>query len=361
MNDADAMRLALELARLGEGNVNPNPLVGAVLVKDGQVVGRGYHRQFGEPHAEVFALEEAADASRGATMIVTLEPCCHHGKTPPCTDRIIEAGIRRVVLGIRDPNPLVDGKGIARLRKAGIEVTEGILAEEAARQNEIFLSFAATGRPFVQLKVALSLDGRIATRSGDSKWISGEASRTEAHRLRRKFASVLVGVGTVVADDPELSVRHVSGRNPIPIVLDNSGRIPESARLLASDASAIVVTSSMSAAKEHTLTSRGVRVWRLPLREELLDLPLLLTRLGEAKIDSVLVEGGGETAARFVEAGLVDKVAIFIAPMLIGGREATPAIGGLGAASISDAWRLRDVSVEKLTEDIYVTGYPRRG
>lgn len=361
MNDADAMRLALELARLGEGNVNPNPLVGAVLVKDGQIVGRGYHRQFGAPHAEVFALEEAADASRGATMIVTLEPCCHHGKTPPCTDRIIEAGIRRVVLGIRDPNPLVDGKGIACLREAGIEVTEGILAKSAARQNEIFLSFAATGRPFVQLKVALSLDGRIATRSGDSKWISGEASRTEAHRLRRKFASVLVGVGTAVADDPELSVRHVSGRNPIPIVLDPSGRIPEGARLLGSDTSAIVVTSSMSAAKEHTLTSRGVRVWRLPLREGLLDLPLLLTRLGEAKIDSVLVEGGGETAARFVEAGLVDKVAIFIAPMLIGGREARPAIGGLGAASISEAWRLRDVSVGRLTEDIYVTGYPRRG
>jgi len=361
VNNAEAMRLALDLAQLGEGNVNPNPLVGAVLVKDGRIVGRGYHRRFGEAHAEIFALEEAAEASRGATLIVTLEPCCHRGKTPPCTDRIIEAGVARVVLGIRDPNALVNGKGIACLREAGIEVTEGVLAEEAARQNEIFLCFAATGRPFVQLKIALSLDGRIATRSGDSKWISGEASRTETHRLRRKFASVLVGVGTVVADDPELSVRHVTGRDPIPIVLDPSGRIPQNARLLGSGASAIVVTSSMSAAKEHALTSRGVRVWRLPLQEGLLDLPLLLHRLAEASIDSVLVEGGGETAARFVEAGLVDKVAFFIAPMLIGGRKATPAIGGLGAARISEAWRLRDVSVDRLAEDICVTGYPDRG
>lgn len=361
MNDTEAMRLALELARLGEGNVNPNPLVGAVLVKDGRIVGRGYHRRFGEAHAEIVALEEAADASRGASLIVTLEPCCHHGKTPPCTDRIIEAGVARVVLGVRDPNPLVNGQGIACLREAGIEVTEGVLAEEAARQNEIFLCFASTGRPFVQLKIALSLDGRIATRSGDSKWISGEASRTEAHRLRRKFASVLVGVGTVVADDPELSVRHVTGRDPIPIVLDPSGRIPQNARLLGSDASAIVVTSSMSAAKAHALTSRGVRVWRLPVREGLLDLPLLLNRLAEASIDSVLVEGGGETAARFVEAGLVDKVAFFIAPMLIGGLKAAPAIGGRGAARISEAWHLHDVCVDRLADDIRVTGYPDRG
>jgi diaminohydroxyphosphoribosylaminopyrimidine deaminase/5-amino-6-(5-phosphoribosylamino)uracil reductase len=368
VNDADAMRLAIDLARLGEGDVNPNPLVGAVVARDGRVVGRGWHRRFGDPHAEIFALEEAADEARGATLFVTLEPCCHHGKTPPCTDRIIGAGVARVVLAVRDPNPAVDGRGIDALREAGggggggggpVAVV-GPLAHEAAKQNEIFLTFTKTGLPFVQLKTAISLDGRIATRAGDSRWISGSASRSEAHRLRRKFSSVLVGVGTVLADDPELSVRHVFGRNPTPIVLDPSGRIPEAARLLERDRRAIVATASMSTRKEQALAARGARVWRIPQRRGRLDLSALLRRLAEASVDSVLVEGGGETAASFLEAGLVDKVAAFVAPLLIGGREATPSLGGVGAERVADAWHLRDLTVSRLGDDLYVVGYVSR-
>jgi len=238
--DAEWMRLALELAELGEGDVHPNPLVGAVVASEDRVVGRGYHRRFGGPHAEVFALDEAGEAARGATLYVTLEPCCHHGKTPPCTDRIIAAGVRRVVAAARDPNPEVDGGGIASLRAAGIDVTEGVLHDEARRQNEIFFTFVERRRPFVQLKLAVSLDGRIATKTGDSQWISSEASRTDVHRLRRKFMSVLVGVQTVLSDDPLLTVRHVVGPNPVPIVLDRRGRFPPSARLLDAHASPIM-------------------------------------------------------------------------------------------------------------------------
>jgi len=361
LNDADAMRLALELASLGEGSVNPNPLVGAVIVRDGRVIGRGYHRRFGGPHAEIFALEEAGDATRGADLFVTLEPCSHHGKTPPCTDRIIEAGIARAIVAVRDPNPTVNGAGIACLRRAGIDVIEGVLAEEAARQNEVFFKFITTGSPFVHLKLAVSLDGRIATRSGDSKWITGEASRVEAHRLRRKLASILVGVGTVIADDPELSVRHVPGENPVPIVLDPTGRIPASARLLLGEVQAIIVTSTMDDATENALISRGARVWRIPSVNGRLDLRQLGARLGRASIDSVLVEGGAETAGRFLDAGVIDKVTVFIAPTLVGGREAISSVGGLGIERMAHAWRLRDVSVRRIGEDLCVTGYPRDG
>jgi len=360
VNDDDAMRLALDLARLGEGDVNPNPLVGAVIIKDGRIVGRGWHRRFGGPHAEVFALNEAGDAARGATLYVTLEPCCHHGKTPPCTERVIDAGVARVVVAARDPNPIVDGKGIACLRGAAIDVEEGILSDEAFRRNEIFFTFARTGRPFVLVKIAASLDGRIATRHGDSKWISGPASRLEAHRLRRRFASVLVGVSTVVADDPQLSVRHVVGRDPVPIVLDPTGRVPEDARLLALNLEPIVVTSTMEPDKERRLSERGVRVWRIPLSAGRLDLAHLLRRLAETSIDSVLVEGGGETAASFLEAGLVDKVEIFIAPILIGGRESTPSLGGVGVAQVADAWHVEDVSIARLGDDLRITGYVRK-
>ncbi|MGB2982255.1 MAG: bifunctional diaminohydroxyphosphoribosylaminopyrimidine deaminase/5-amino-6-(5-phosphoribosylamino)uracil reductase RibD [Candidatus Bipolaricaulia bacterium] len=358
MNDVEAMRLALELAQIGEGDVNPNPLVGCVIVKEERIVGRGYHRHFGGPHAEVFALDEAGDDARDATLFVTLEPCCHHGKTPPCTDRIIDAGVARVVFAVRDPNPAVNGNGAAALIAAGIDAEEGVLREEAAMLNEIFFTFAGKGRPFVLLKAAISLDGNIATRSGDSKWISGEASRTEAHRLRRRFASILIGVSTLVADDPELSVRRVPGRDPVPIVLDPHGRTPDDARLLAREPFPIIVTSEMTPSRERALASLGARIWRLALDGGRLALPLLLNQLTEAGIDSVLVEGGGETAAAFLEADLVDKLILFIAPILIGGRESVSAIGGQGADRIADAWRLHDVSVRRLADDICVTGYP---
>ena len=355
MNDVEAMRLALNLAQFGEGDVNPNPLVGAVALKDGEIVGRGYHRRFGGAHAEVYALEEAGERARGATLVVTLEPCCHHGKTPPCTERIIEAGIARVVAAVRDPSSRVAGKGIAALQKAGIEVSEGVLAAEARRQNEIFFKYATRKLPFVQLKLACSLDGRIATRTMDSKWITSEASRIASHRLRRKFSSLLVGVSTVVQDDPQLTVRHVFGRDPIPVILDPTGRCPLNAQILTRRP--ILVTDSMEEKKERALGQRGAVIWRVPRRGEQFDLSLLLLRLGEEDIDSVLVEGGGETAASFLEAGLMDKVSLFFAPVLIGGKEAVPAVGGYGAERIADAWRLRDVTIERLDDDLIYTGY----
>ncbi len=355
------MRIALDLARKGEGEVNPNPLVGAVVVRNREIVGQGYHHSFGGPHAEVFALDEAGDMASGATLYVTLEPCSHHGKTPPCTERIIAAKIARVIIACRDPNPLVNGHGIERMRAAGIEVTEGVLEEEARRANEIFFKFITTGRPFVQLKLAESLDGKIATRTGDAKWISGADSRTEVHRLRRRFAAVLVGVGTVIADDPRLTVRHVAGKDPLRIVLDGHGRIPLATTILREEERMIVVTATMAREKEEALLSLGAEVWHLPRKEGDIDLSAFLQRLGEENIDSLLVEGGGETTAAFLEADLVDKVAFFIAPILIGGRAATPAIGGTGVEQVSEAQHLRQIEIERIGEDLLVTGYPERG
>lgn len=352
------MRLALELARAGEGRTRPNPIVGAVVVKDGKIIGRGYHRRFGGPHAEVFALEEAGESARGATIYVTLEPCSHYGKTPPCADRIIATGISRAVIACRDPNPLVNGQGIGKLRAAGIAVTEGVLEKEAIRANEIFFKFIRTGIPFVQLKLAVSLDGKIATKSGDSKWITDEESRIEVHRLRRRFASVLVGANTVIVDNPRLTVRHVEGPNPVRIVLDGRGRVPLDARIFFEEGRAIVATAAMSEEKEKALRELGVEVWRLTGGEDKVNLQALLARLGKENLDSLLVEGGGETAAAFIESGLVDKVSFFIAPLIIGGRDAIPAVGGEGAASVTAALKLKDVMIAQFGEDLLVSGYP---
>jgi diaminohydroxyphosphoribosylaminopyrimidine deaminase/5-amino-6-(5-phosphoribosylamino)uracil reductase len=337
--------------------VNPNPLVGAVVVKNGEIVGRGFHKQFGGPHAEVVALQDAGTAATGATLYVNLEPCIHYGKTPPCTERIIEAGLSRVVIGCRDPNPLVDGKGISRLREAGIEVTEGVLGSQAHCINEIFFRFITGDRPFVQLKLAESLDGKIATHSGDSRWISSTASRREVHRLRRRFSSVLVGVTTVLTDDPLLTVRHVSGPDPLRLVLDRNGDIPTGARLLGESGRTIVVTAAMPREKEQAIIGLGSEVWRMPNKAGWIDLYRLLKRLKEDGIDSVLIEGGGETAEAFLRAGLVDKVSFFIAPIIIGGRTAVPAIGGQGIDRINDAIQLQEFEVKRIGDDLMVTGY----
>ena len=357
MMDTEWMQRALEQAELGEGDVHPNPLVGAVIVNEGRVVGRGYHRRFGGPHAEVLALDEAGEAARGATLYVTLEPCCHQGKTPPCTDRILASGVQRVVVAVRDPNPEVDGKGIACLREAGIEVVEGVLGDKAEQQNEIFFTYARHHRPFVQLKLAVSLDGRIAAKTGDSRWISSEEARTEAHRLRRRFMSILVGARTVLNDDPLLTVRDVVGPDPVPIVLDRCGRLPPTARLLDAHPSPIVVTATMSEALEEDLAARGARVWRFPNGAGRSDPAWLLARLADEGIDSVLIEGGGEVAAAFLSAGFVDKVAFFIAPILIGGRGAVPAVGGAGVEHVADALRLERVTTRWCGPDLLYTGY----
>jgi len=356
MTDEEVMRIALDLAQQGEGEVNPNPLVGAVVVREGVVVGRGFHRRFGGPHAEVYALEEAGEAARGATIFVTLEPCVHHGKTPPCVDRILAAGIARAVIACKDPNPLVDGKGIAALRAAGLNVRVGVLEAEAAQLNEPFFTFITTGRPFVHLKLAMSLDGKIATANRDAKWITGQASRTRVHELRRRLAAILVGAGTILADDPSLTVRLVPGRNPLRLVLDGAGRTPPAARVLREAGRTVIVTAIMPEATEVALHQAGAEVWRLPGSGARVDLAALLDRLAKEGIDSLLVEGGAETAASFLEAHLVDRVSFFIAPIVLGGRDAIPAVGGAGAPTVAAGVRLRGLSVEQIGEDVLLSG-----
>jgi len=360
LRDERFLREAFALAELGEGDTSPNPVVGAVVVREGEIVGRGYHRQFGGPHAEVFALDEAGDKARGATLYVTLEPCAHHGKTPPCTTRILNSGIARVVVPIEDPNPLVSGRGIAALRQAGVEVEVGLLRDVAERQNEIFLHYIRTGRPFVHLKLATSLDGRIATRAGDARWITGPEARAFAHRLRRRHAAVLVGIGTVLADDPELSVRHVPGRQPTPVILDAWGRLPVGARLLAGRRRPIVAVHNLPAARKDELEAAGCRVWELPSAEGRVDLSALLARLAAEGVDSALIEGGGETAASFLEAQLVDRVTFLIAPLVIGGRGAVPSVGGEGAERLAQATALRDVTTTWAGSDLVYSGLVRR-
>lgn len=360
MNGEGWMSRAFDLARGGEGAVRPNPLVGAVVVRDGEVVGEGYHQRFGGPHAEVLALNEAGERARGGTLYVTLEPCCHHGKTPPCTDRIIAAGIRRVVYAVEDPNPPMRGNGASLLRSAGIDVDAGLLKERAERQNEIFLAFARRGTPFVELKLAISLDGRIATRSGDSKWITGEKSRTEAHRLRRKHSAVAVGVTTVIRDDPRLTVRHVEGDDPVPIVLDSRGRIPLSCLLLRPPSRTIVATHAMPEEIERRIAETGARVWRLPETNGRVSVSALLARMAEERLDSLLVEGGGEVAAAFLEEDRVDRMTLFIAPIVLGGSTAVPSVGGVGVSRVADAVRLTDVAIEWLGEDLWYTGRVER-
>jgi len=356
VRDDEFLTLAFNLAEMGEGDVSPNPLVGAVVVRDGLIVGRGYHRRFGGPHAEVFALDEAAERARGATTYVTLEPCAHFGKTPPCTDRMIQVGIARVIIAAEDPNPLVSGRGVAALRAAGIDVEVGLLRDVAMRQNEIFFKYITTRIPFVHLKLATSLDGRIATRTGDARWISGEPAQVRVHRWRRRYAAILVGIKTVLTDDPELTVRHVVGRNPLPIVLDPSARLPLTARLLGGERRPILAAARVDSARRAELESAGCQVWELPTGRGDVDLRLLLERLGEAGVDSVLIEGGGETAAAFLAAGFVDRVSFVIAPILIGGRDAVPAVGGLGSERLADALRLTDISIEWVGSDLIYSG-----
>ena len=356
------MRRALELARRGEGYTRPNPLVGAVVVANGEIIAEGYHARYGGPHAEAVALERAGDAARGADLYVNLEPCVDFPgkKTPSCTEAIIQAGIRRVFIATRDPNPNVSGRGIARLREAGVEVVEGILEGEARELNEIFFHWIRTRRPFVSLKLAMSLDGKIATRAGGSRWITGKEARRRAHELRRRHAAVLVGVNTVLADDPELTVREVPGPNPLRIVLDSRGRLPPSARALNGAARTLVATTeAMPPERERELGARGAEVVRFPARDGRVDPGALLGWLAKRGIDSVLVEGGGEVAWSFLSRGLVHKLYLFYGPVVIGGRDAVPAVGGEGFADLEGAMRLEIRRVERLGPDLLVTAYPR--
>jgi diaminohydroxyphosphoribosylaminopyrimidine deaminase/5-amino-6-(5-phosphoribosylamino)uracil reductase len=361
--DEAFMRRALRLAARGLGRTSPNPVVGAVVVKDGRVLATGYHRRAGLEHAEVAALRRLGCRAAGADLYVTLEPCDHHGRTPPCSEAVIRAGVRRVVVGMRDPNPLVDGRGIRRLRRAGIAVEVGCCGAECRRVNEQFVCVQERGRPFVTWKAAVTLDGRIATRTGDSRWVTGAAARDLGHALRDTHDAILVGAGTVRVDDPLLTTRRPGGRDPVRVVLDGRLTISPRARLLHSGSPAptlVACAQDAPAARARALGAAGAEVVRLPGRGGRVAPAALLAALLGRGLVSVLIEGGGETAAAFLEAGLVDKVVWFVAPKLVGGTGAVPALGGRGVARMADAIRLCDTTFRQIGEEIMVSGYVHR-
>ncbi|HJV04927.1 MAG TPA: bifunctional diaminohydroxyphosphoribosylaminopyrimidine deaminase/5-amino-6-(5-phosphoribosylamino)uracil reductase RibD [Actinomycetota bacterium] len=358
MDDAH-MRRALDLAARGAGLVSPNPLVGAVVVRDGEVVGEGWHRGPGTPHAEVLALEAAGRRASGATLYTTLEPCTHYGRTPPCAPRVIEAGVARVVAAMGDPNPVVNGQGFRTLRAAGIEVAVGVLDEEAARLNEAFLKHVRTGLPFVTLKMAASLDGKAAARDGSSRWISGPEARAEVHRMRARADAVLIGAGTAYRDDPSLTVRHadVVGKPPLRVVVDGRGIVPETHRLF-SDRSAPTLVATTELAPEARRSSwrdRGAEVLVLDdAGSGLIPLEDLFRQLGKRDVQHLLMEGGPTIAWEAVREGIVDRLVLFFAPILVGGQEAPSLLMGGGTPSIGEAISLELREVSRLGNDLRV-------
>lgn len=361
---------ALALAERGRGWVSPNPVVGAVVVRDDAAVGQGWHREFGGPHAEVLALREAGDRARGATLYCTLEPCNHSGKTPPCTRAVIESGIARVVLGARDPNPAAAG-GVEALRAAGIEIIEGVRERECRRINAPFFKFMATGLPLVTLKWAMSLDGRIATRSGDSKWISGDPARAIVHRMRARHDAVLAGVGTVMVDDPSLNARledpaaAAAARQPRRVVLDPSARMRLDGMIwTAAPAGPLLVAvvrpeDAETTARIGALRAKGAEIVEAT-RDEAFNVSAaeVLRELGKRGVLSVLVEGGAHTHGQFIDARLADRVCAFVAPAIVGGKEARSAVNGLGAESMADAWKLipGSAQMQAVGDDFLIEG-----
>lgn len=357
------MRRALALARRGLGRTSPNPAVGCVLVRDGEVVGEGWHRKAGTPHAEVHALAAAGERARGAHAYVTLEPCSHVGRTGPCAQALIHAGIARVYVGMTDPNPLVNGKGIALLSEAGIPVQVGVLAAECRELNEPFIKQVTTGRPFVILKSALTLDGKTATTSGDSKWITCEKSRRYVHKLRGIVDAVMVGIGTVMADDPQLTCRMgVSGRDPDRVVVDSQLRIPLNAQVLRPSAMArtIIATTVQNAEKISALEAAGATVVVCRAQSGRVDLADLLVRLGALGIQSILLEGGSGLVGSMVRMGLVDKFLLFYAPKLFAGGDGIGLCAGAGVPEMSAAYPLRIERITRFADDFLVTAYPER-
>lgn len=381
MTDSDYIRLTLELAAQGKGQVSPNPMVGCVIVRDGKVVGSGFHRYSDIKHAEVWALEEAGPLARGATAYVSLEPCSHDGegkRTPPCVQALIEAGVKRVVAAMVDPNPKVNGRGFEMLRAADIEISTGLMQDQAQRLNEKFVKYVTTHLPFVHLKTACSLDGRIATHTGQSKWITGEESRAASQQLRGEYDAILTGISTVLADDPRLSDRSGTPRHRplLRVVLDAALRIPLTSQLVQTarelplmifaaeeelyDNQGFPVSTSWGAttdARQKLLEAQGVDVVRLKCSGSRLNLEQVLQRLGRLTYTSLLVEGGGEIAGSFIDEHLVDKVTFFIAPKIIGGREAVPAIGGQGAGNLAEVLKLNNTSLLRRGDDLEITGY----
>jgi diaminohydroxyphosphoribosylaminopyrimidine deaminase / 5-amino-6-(5-phosphoribosylamino)uracil reductase len=355
------MRHALALAAKGRGCVEPNPMVGAVVLDAaGQLAGEGWHQKFGEPHAEVFALDAAGERARGGTLIVTLEPCCHHGKTPPCTDAVLKAGIARVVAAMTDPFPKVAGGGLGILRAAGVDVHVGLCEAEARELNAPYLKLLRTGRPWVHAKWAMSLDGKIATFTGDSKWITGEAARTRVHELRGRMDAIVVGRGTVVADDPLLTARPAGPRVAARVVVSASGELPERCQLrnTARAVPVIVYTLAANAPKLAGWSADGAEV--VALGEGDLPLCQMLDDMGRRRFTNVLVEGGAGLLGSLLDAKLADEFHVFIAPKVIGGDRALSPIGGAGAALMADALQLARTSIERVGEDVYVRGFATR-
>jgi len=361
--DEKYMRMALRLAERARGRTSPNPMVGAVVVKEGKVVARGLHEKAGEPHAEAIALRKAGKAAKGATLYVTLEPCSHTGKrTPPCSPLVISSGVKRVVVAMIDPNPKVSGGGVKALRFAGIRVETGLLETEARKLNEAFIKHISTGMPFITLKIAQTLDGKIATASGESKWITGEKAREEGHRLRDINDAILVGINTVLKDNPSLTTRIPKGRDPIRVIVDSKLRIPLTAKILKLKSSANTIVATLTGApksKIKKLQDAGAEVITVKSARGRVDLPGLMKKLGERDIMSVLIEGGAEVNASALKSGIVDKVVMFIAPTLMTGRDALCSIGGESPVKLRQALRLHDVSVRFAGQDIMIEGYFR--
>jgi len=360
------MEQALSLAKLALGQVSPNPAVGAVVVKNGIVVGQGYTQPPGSWHAEVVALKQAGKEAQGGVMYVTLEPCCHYGRTPPCTQAIIAAGIAEVHLAVLDANPLVSGRGKDELEKEGIKVYLGEHEEEAKRVNEAYTKFITTGMPFVTAKFAISLDGKIATRSGDSKWISGDEARKYVHNLRYTADAIMAGVNTVLVDNPRLTARSCGGRGgtarkqPLRVIVDGKGRTPLTAQLFSEPGRTLLALGKFVTPEEKAAFAQvGAELLELPSEGGWVDLGELLKVLGEREITSVLVEGGGILLGSLFDGRLVDKVIAFIAPIIIGGKEAKTAVSGKGVDKVVDSLKLERVSLEKLGEDLMVSGYVR--
>jgi diaminohydroxyphosphoribosylaminopyrimidine deaminase/5-amino-6-(5-phosphoribosylamino)uracil reductase len=353
------MRFALQNAMAMKGQTDPNPLVGSVIVNDNRIVGIGVHMKAGEPHAEIHAIRMAGEHTRGATIYVTLEPCSHYGRTGPCAVAIREAGIKRVVVASMDPNPLVSGRGVSILQEAGIEVIVGVCEEESRKMNEVFNKFIVQQTPFVTLKSAITMDGKIASFSSDSKWITSDLAREDVHMLRNQNAAILVGVNTVIIDDPQLTTRMPNGRNPVRVILDSTLRLPTGAKVV-TDGQAptwVFTTKSHEPEKRKTLESVGVKIF-VSEQTGKVNLPEVLQVLGKQLISSLLIEGGSEINASFFENRFVDKMIIYMAPKLIGGQNAPSFLGGTGFDKMSDAVELSDVSVQTLGKDFKFIGYP---
>jgi len=361
--DKKYMRMALKLAQQAKGRTSPNPMVGAVVVKNGKVIGTGLHRRAGEYHAEAIALREAGPIAQGATLYVTLEPCSHTNKrTPPCTPLVIQSGVKRVVVAMIDPNPHVSGSGIKALRKAGISVVTGVLEHEARKLNEMFIKYITKGMPFVTLKIAQTLDGKIATASGESQWITGQKAREEGHCLRDTNDAILVGINTILKDNPSLTTRIANGRDPVRVILDSRLRIPFAAKVLTQKSTSKTIMATLASApktKIKKLRDAGADVLLVRSERGRVDLRDLMRKLGKREIMSVLIEGGAEVHASAIRTGIADKVVLFIAPMLMTGADSLCSIGGVSPTRLNKAIRLKDLTARYVGEDLMIEGYIR--